>query len=795
MPSAVVAPARGRALVAALAVAWLVGLAVFVATTVLVGRDSRSEALDTWLYSALALGAAALAVLRVVLVRGERRLWSLNALALCVYTAGDVTYSFWVVGLDPEPYPSPADGLWLAYYVLAVAFLVALLRRHARDVSRSTAVDGVVVGLGAAAATAAVSFDTILAATEGGGPETVATLAYPVGALVLLGTAGAALAVLGWRVGRQWWALVLGGLLFAAADTVYAFLSATDGYTDGGPVDAMWLAALGLQAGAAWLRPRTARHAADRSLATLVVPLAFAGAALVLLVLEHFQRLSLLALVLAAGTVAAALLRITLTVEETRQLAVVRVQAVTDDLTGLPNRRRLDQSLRAATTREGRPVGLLMLDLDRFKDVNDALGHPVGDALLVEVSRRLQGATSGEELVARLGGDEFAVLLPGVRGEELLERARAVAALLGPPVDLGHISLHVSTSVGAAAYPDHAGDASHLMRAADVAMYRAKRRGTGVALYESSADTATPEHLRVIEEFRTGFAESGVRCVYRPVRDLRDGRVLRWLAEPRWTHPRLGDVPTRELLEMVERTGLVREHTTHVLHRALADLPLLPAPLTGRHGGGGRGDGAGGERVVVVRLSAVELLDARLPGTVVTALERSGTGPGSLLLECEESTLVAEPERCTRALLAVRRVGVRIGVTGHGTGPTSLPHLRSLPLSSLAVDGALVGAVQRDSAALAVLKAAVVLGHELGVEVVASGVPDERLLDELAALGVDAVDGPALGDPVEPAVVTTASPGGASIDGTQDGTLDGTLGGSPERSVDGSRSSREAQPQ
>jgi diguanylate cyclase len=741
--SVFVVPDRGRALLVALWALWLLGLTTFVFSTVFVGRDERSVVLDTYLYSALALGAALLAVLRPMLVERGRRLWSINALALTVYAAGDIVYSFYVVELDPEPYPSVADALWLSYYVFAVVFLVALLRTRARGVNRSTAVDGVVVGLGAAAATAAVSFDTIRSAAEGTALETTASLGYPVGALVLLGTAGAALAVMGWRVGLQWWALVVGGLVFAAADTVYAYLTATTGYTDGSPLDALWLVALGLQAAAAWLRPRYARHAGSNTLVTLVLPLAFAGAALGLLVLEHFQRLSLLALVLAAATVAAALLRITLTVNEVRQLAVTRAQALTDELTGLPNRRRLDQALRAAVGSGDAPVGLLMLDLDRFKDVNDALGHPSGDTLLVEVANRLQAHVGGDELVARLGGDEFAVVLPGTHGEALLERARAVAALLDPPVDLGHISLDVSTSVGAAAYPEHADDPSRLMRAADVAMYRAKRRGTGVSLYEASADTATPEHLRVIEEFRATFADTGVRCTYLPVVGLRERDLVRLVAVPRWEHPRLGAIPTRELLEMTERTGLLRELTHNVLSRTLADAAAWQA--------------AGRRLTVVVRVSGVELLDARLPTTVTDALAVHGIEPDRLVLECEEQTLAAEPERSSRALLAVHRAGVRIGVTGHGTGQTSLSYLRHLPLSSLTVDRSLTAVLARDPAAVAVVKAAVVLGHELGLSVHASDVGDEATLDRLRELGIDAADGPAMAQVLDPADVLTAA--------------------------------------
>jgi diguanylate cyclase (GGDEF)-like protein len=741
--SVFVAPDRGRALLLSLWVLWLVGLATFLASTVLVGRDSRSVVLDTWLYSALALGAAALAVLRPVLVERGRVLWSVNALALLVYAAGDLVYSFYVVELDPEPYPSLADALWLSYYVFAVVFLVALLRTRARGVNRSTAVDGVVVGLGAAAATAAVSFDTIRAASEGTPLETAASLGYPVGALVLLGTAGAALAIMGWRVGLQWWALVLGGLVFAAADTVYAYLTATTGYTDGTPLDALWLIALGLQAAAAWLRPRYARHAGSGGVVTLVLPLAFAGAALFLLVLEHFQTLSLLALVLAAATVAAALLRITITVDEVRQLAVTRVQALTDELTGLPNRRSLDQALRAALSSGDSPVGLLMLDLDRFKDVNDALGHPSGDTLLIEVAARLRDHVGDDGLVARLGGDEFAVLLPGTHGEALLERAQAVAALLDAPVDLGHISLDVSTSVGAAGFPEHADSPSRLMRAADVAMYRAKRRGTGVSLYEASADTATPEHLRVIEEFRTTFADTGVRCTYLPVVDLRTGALTQVVAVPTWEHPRLGAVPTRELLEMTERTGLLRELTHNVLGRALADAASWQA--------------AGRPLAVCVRLSGVELLDARLPTTVTDALAVHGIAADRLVLECEEQSLAAEPERSSRALLAVHRAGVRIGVNGHGTGQTSLSYLRHLPLSSLTLDRSLTAVIHRDPAAVAVVKAAVVLGHELGLSVHAAEVGDPAALDRLRDLGVDAADGPVLAEAVEPVDVLGAS--------------------------------------
>lgn len=738
MSSVFVAPARGRLLVLLLWLLWGVGLTVFVTSTVLVGRDSRSTFLDTYLYSALALGAAVLAVLRPVLVGRGRWLWAVNAAALVVYAAGDLLYSFVVVELDPEPYPSVSDLLWLSYYVLAVLFLLGLLRTRARGASRSTVVDGVVVGLGAAAATAALSFDTIRDAAEGTALETAASLGYPVGALLLLATAGVALATMGWRVGLQWWALVVGALLFAVADTVYAYLSATTGYADGSPLDALWLVALGLQAAAAWLRPRGARHAGSGGVVTLVLPLAFAVAALALLVLEHFQRLSLLALVLAAGTVLAALARITLTVEEVRQLAVTRVQAMTDELTGLPNRRRLDTSLRSSLSTGG-PVGLLILDLDRFKDVNDALGHPSGDTLLVEVARRLREHVSDDELVARLGGDEFAVVLPGTHGEELRQRALAVAALLDAPVDLGHLSLQVSTSVGAASFPHDADGTSSLMRAADVAMYRAKRRGTVVSLYEASADTATPEHLRVIEEFRATFADTGVRCTYLPVVDLTTSRLRRVVAVPCWEHPRLGAVPAREVLEMTERTGLLRELTANVLARTLADVASWAA--------------AGRRVTVSVGLSGVELLDARLPRTVTDALARHSVDPDQLVLEVDEQTLAAEPERCSRALTAVHRAGVRIGVTGHGTGQASLAQLHHLPLTSLTLDRSVSTALTRDPAAVAVVKATVVLAGELGLEVLASGVADPATAARLAGLGVGGADGTALAEELDPVQV------------------------------------------
>ena len=549
------------------------GLLVFVASTVVIGRDERDVLLDTYLYSALAVGAAVLAVLRPVLVRRGRALWTVGALALVVYAAGDVLYSTVVVRQDPEPYPSVADALWLSYYVLAVVLLVGLLRTRARGVSASTAVDGVVVGLGAAAATAAVSFDTIRRAAEGTALETAATLGYPVGALVLLGTAGAALAVMGWRVGLQWWALVLGGLVFAVADTVYAYLSATTGYERRRPAGRAVARRPGPAGGRGLAEPAPApgtRSAGPwpRS----CCPLGFAVAALGVLVLEHFQRLSLLALVLAAATVVAALLRIT-----------------PHRLRGAPAghhpragpHRRADRAAQPPPAGPGAARGRWTGGARSACSCSTSTASrtsttPSATPRATGCCWRWPGAWRPRSARASWPAGSAATSSRSCcrawAGRRCWSGPARVAALLDPPVDLGHISIDVSTSVGAASVPHDATDAS----------VAACARPTWPCTGPSGAAPAsrctgrppTPPPPRTTRWSRSSARASprtGVACTYVPVVGLADGRLRRVRAVPRWEHPRLGAVPPRELLEMVERTGMVRELTTSVLDRALAD--------------------------------------------------------------------------------------------------------------------------------------------------------------------------------------------------------------------------------
>ncbi len=732
------APPARSALVIALWAAWFLGFLVFTVSTVVTGRDERSVFLDTYLYSFVAIGAALLALMRPLLVAKDRRLWLLNAVAVAVYALGDSLYSFVVVNLDPEPYPSVSDALWLTYYVASCAFIVALLRRSNRGMTSSIMVDGIIVGLGTAAAVAALSFEPILAAGEGTDLTSIVTLAYPIGALILLGTAGASVAVLGWRIGWQWWAVLLSALLFAGADTVYAYLTATVGYEDGGPVDAAWLAALGLQAGAAWLRPRPGRHASPTGLIVLAVPVLFSAAALALLVGEHFQRNSLLALVLAAGTVIASLTRISLTVREVRDLGTIREQALSDELTGLGNRRSLQQMLRTHTQAgpsSSAPITLVLFDLDRFKDINDSLGHPVGDAVLIEVGRRLHGSLGGDEQAFRLGGDEFAVLLPGMEGGAGKVRAQEIAEVMEPPVALEQVSLSVYASFGVAAYPVHGDSPSALLRAADVAMYRAKARRSEVEVYAASADPTTSGHVALLTEFAASLPSTGVRCTYSPVIDLRDGSLIRVEAQPYWLHPEFGAIGPRDLVEMTERTGLVREFMRQVLVRAAADCA---------------GWAAMGRRMTVsVPVSGVELLDAELPSTVAAAIREHDLPPELMTIECGVGSLTREPERAGRALRALHDMGVKIAVADYGLGHVSLVYLRHLPVTTVKIDKSLVGTVVEDRGAQAIIRSTVVFCDQVGFMVVAAGVDDARTADVLRDFGCQAGTGTFAGHVLE----------------------------------------------
>jgi diguanylate cyclase (GGDEF)-like protein len=475
------------------------------------GEDGLFE---PWLYLALMAGAAALVLLRGALVRPERSAWLTLGVAVALSALGDAVWDLHVERLDPQPYPSVADAVWLASYPATYAGLALLLRARLRTWRPTLWLDGVIGGLTAGAVGAAVVFAPVLAATEGD-PATVAvTLAYPLADLVTLLFVVAAFGVLGWRPGRSWALVGLGLMLFAVADAIYVFQDSTGTYVGGGWLDALWPAGALAMATAAWQRPDRRRRR-DDGWAMVVVPAIFALGALGVLIAADLGDVSDVAVALAAGAVLLTLVRGGLTLRENlRLIARGRRESLTDGLTELANRRAVMLDLEEAFAQglASGPRTLAFFDLDGFKRYNDAFGHAAGDALLTRLGHRLSAVVSGRGTAYRLGGDEFCVVL-----EESAERegdlVRRLAATLSERGD----GFDVTSSVGVIDLHGEAASPADALQIADARMYAEKdgRRGVGRHQARDVLLQTLSEREPELHEHMRGVGELALRVARR----------------------------------------------------------------------------------------------------------------------------------------------------------------------------------------------------------------------------------------------------------------------------------------
>jgi len=416
----------------------------------------------------------------------------------------------------------------------------------------------------------------------------------------------------------------------------------------------------------------------------------------------------------------------------------LRRQALHDALTGLPNRTllhdRLEQALCAAARDTG-VVALLLFDLDRFKEVNDTLGHHAGDLLLQEVAARVRGALRASDTVARLGGDEFAVVLPGADAAAAVTATHTLLAVLAPPITLDGQALACTASIGIALAPTHGTDVATVLRRADVAMYVAKRAGGGYAVYDLAHDQHSPTRLTLETELRAALAAGALVLHYQPTVNVRSGRADRVEALVRWPHPQHGLIPPDQFIPLAEQTGLIVPLTYWVLETALRQCQAWER---------------GGLRLgVAVNLSARALHDAQLPSTLAWLLRRYAVAPGALTLEITESALMIDPDQARVMLERLAALGVQLAIDDFGTGYSSLGYLKHLPVDEVKIDKSFVQSmshtVTKDSA---IVRSIIELGHNLGLVVVAEGVEDHGAWERLRAAGCDVAQGYYMGRPV-----------------------------------------------
>ncbi|MFE8987815.1 putative bifunctional diguanylate cyclase/phosphodiesterase [Streptomyces collinus] len=401
-----------------------------------------------------------------------------------------------------------------------------------------------------------------------------------------------------------------------------------------------------------------------------------------------------------------------------------------DPLTGLPNRQWLLERIWTAlddAERIDARAALMLIDLDRFRSVNDTLGHLAGDRLLLQIADRLRVALPRGAEAARLGGDEFAVLLPVADSTTSATRiARSLVAALSSPLDLDGLTLVLEASAGVAVFPDHALDAEGLLRRADVAMYQAKRDRTGVEVYESKRDSNTPDRLGLLGDLRRALDAHEVHLHYQPKVRF-DGQVAGLEALVRWVHPERGKVPPDEFIAIAESSGLMPHLTEYVLETALGQVA--------------RWREQGLFVPVAVNVSPRDVHTPGFAGSVAARLARHGVPAGALQLEITEHVLLEDPQRAADTLNQLTAHGVKMSLDDFGTGYSSLVHLRRLPVSELKIDRSFVARLAVDTEDAEIVRCTVDLAHSLGLLVVAEGVEDDETWERLRDLRCDAVQG------------------------------------------------------
>lgn len=419
----------------------------------------------------------------------------------------------------------------------------------------------------------------------------------------------------------------------------------------------------------------------------------------------------------------------------------LRYQALHDALTDLPNRflfnDRLDQALEASR-RSGVPLAIIILDLDRFKEINDTLGHFVGDMLLRDVAGRLRNTVRKCDTVARLGGDEFAVILSSVASTETaLELTERLMTSLCMPLKINGLVLDVEVSAGIAMFPEHATDRDKLLQCSDVAMYDAKEERTRIAIYNAARDRNSIRNLTLCGDLRSAIQNSHIFLEYQPKIDLRTGTVVGVEALARWTHEELGVVPPTEFVAHAERAGTIHQLTQLTLSQGFSQIAEWRRNNF--------------DLTVSINLSARSLHDMTLPETLSRLLVEWDVKPEWITLEVTESTLIADPHKAMEVAERLADLGLRLAVDDFGTGYSSLAYLSSLPVTELKIDRSFVAQMLNSDRDLKIVQAIVDLAHNLALKVVAEGVENAHVLSRLARLGCDTAQGYFLGKPMSAA--------------------------------------------
>jgi diguanylate cyclase (GGDEF)-like protein len=697
--------------------------------------------LDGWTIVALELIASGLCVARGVYFKRGRAVAFVLGAAITCWSIGDVVLTAQSLGGATAPSPGPADFFYLCFYPLAYVAVVLLLRQTVGTLSRPNWLDGVIAGMGAAAVCAAFAFHSIVDAVGGGALSTAVNLAYPIGDIILLFlVVGGTTLLGGYKKGP--WFLLAGGIALNVVGDTFNLFSAGSGAVGSDFNAIAWPTSIVLMSMAVWLRPGPPDPFRQPRTAGFFLPGIAAAGVLGLLVVGTQRHVSETALALATTTLVVVGIRLALSARDLRILTEQRHrQAITDELTGLGNRRHLFQVLDTFfadwhnSVAGSQKMAFLFVDLNHFKEINDSFGHPAGDELLRQVGPRLTAAARSHNVVLRLGGDEFGVVLVGADAVEAIEVAQRIAKELEESFVIHEMKVRVGVSIGIALVPTDATDAPGLLWCADVAMYRAKLGNATHACYDPDVDGGE-HHMLLIDELREAIEQRSLALHYQPQLDLHTGRIVAVEALLRWPHPRLGLVPPLKFIPLAEDAGLMQSLTALVLDMALTQCAEWWS--NGRY------------LAISVNVSSSNLLDPGFTDLVLGLLDQHHLPAESLVLEITETSIITDFEASQAVITRLRDVGVLVSIDDFGAGYTSLAYLSNLAVRELKLDGALITGLgaNREERDLELVRATIDLGHAMGLRVVAEGIEDGATLDLLRELGCDLAQGYLISKPM-----------------------------------------------
>jgi diguanylate cyclase (GGDEF)-like protein len=671
-----------------------------------------------------------------VVVRRAQRL-ALSALLLGVV--------LWAIGAallnaggvpDLTHFPAPGEPLFLASYVAIAAYLLFGAGRDVH-VPIDTWLHVLVICGGTVCLTGSLVLTPVGSAYTGDAASLFLALLYPLIDLVL------AALVLGQALLRlrddlvNSACLLAGFLLFAFADSHFVTGLSTGTYQLSELSDACWGVGFALIIGAA-CRPRSASARVVPRTQGSAETLIAAGIAIAVLAVAPSHGIGIYLTIPAVLTLLGAGGRLVLALREARGAAEALSLSRTDDLTRLPNRRALRADLDAAF-QAGRPVSLMLLDMDGFKEVNDTLGHTAGDEVLQLMAYRIRQSLPPAIGVARLGGDEFAVIVDHVDILELMEIAQEVLSQVRQPLRVEGIEIEPNASIGIAACADSVVKSSELLRRADVAMYQAKQQGLGVAVYDAADDEFSKAKLMFADELRKALEQNQFELWYQPQVDAASMQLCAFEALLRWRHPERGVLSPVEFLPAARQAGLMPSISTRVSKLAVRDLATLR--------------GAGVDVRIAINCAPPELLSGTFTHDLYARLADANLPADRMVIEVTEDSFIADPERARQLLQDVRDHGLEVAIDDYGTGFSSLAYLRDLAVDELKIDRSFVAAMRSDPRTRMIVSSTVQMATALSLRTVAEGVEDAECAVELAALGVDRLQGYHIARPMPAASV------------------------------------------